>query len=98
MQYVEFIKQLEDSFKTNNPDSKIKKKEIKEIIELALNAIVDIISQKDSLSFNNFGKFFVTETKEKKGRNPKTGEPITIPARTRAKFNFSNAVKKMAIN
>jgi DNA-binding protein HU-beta len=33
-----------------------------------------------------FGTFAVTERKERKGRNPRTGEEMTIPASKTVKF------------
>lgn len=38
-----------------------------------------------------FGSFVVQERKERQGRNPKTGESITIPATRRPVFKASKA-------
>lgn len=38
------------------------------------------------VKITNLGFFRISKTKERSGRNPKTGEPITISARTKVKF------------
>ncbi|KLT72081.1 hypothetical protein PL75_10070 [Neisseria arctica] len=38
------------------------------------------------VSLTGFGNFSVVEKTERKGRNPKTGEELTIPARRTVKF------------
>lgn len=50
----------------------------------ALDAVVDSITealqQGDNVSLVGFGTFAVKDRAERQGRNPKTGEPITIKA------------------
>ena len=47
-----------------------------------LNAFMEVIGEtlqeKDSIALIGFGMFSTSERKECKGRNPKTGEEITI--------------------
>ena len=95
MQYMDFLNKVNESL--TQKDIVAKKKDVKAIFETALENIVDLLSKKDSLSINNFGKFSIFEAKSKKGRNPKTGEEIIIPAKKRPKFNFAGAIKKMVI-
>lgn len=44
-----------------------------------------------------FGTFVVARRKESRGRNPRTGEPIHIPASRQAKFRAGKALKE-AVN
>ncbi|MCX7957797.1 MAG: integration host factor subunit alpha [Deltaproteobacteria bacterium] len=58
-----------------------------------VNQIIDIISEKlkdheDVLIFN-FGKFAIRHKKERKGRNPKTGEEVIITPRNVVTFHPS---------
>lgn len=39
------------------------------------------------------GKLVKAERKERIGRNPATGEPLTIPAKTTVKFRIAKAIK-----
>ncbi|QNT59462.1 HU family DNA-binding protein [Neisseria musculi] len=65
--------------------------------EMALDGVTDII--KDTLAKGNditlvgFGTFTVAEKAERQGRNPKTGEAITIPAAKVPKFKPGKALK-----
>lgn len=65
--------------------------------EKAFNAMIEGI--KDSLekgkrvTFSGFGSFEIKKSKERKGRNPKTGEEISIPKKKRVKFNPSKKLK-----
>jgi DNA-binding protein HU-beta len=43
----------------------------------------------EKVTFSGFGSFEVKNTKKRKGRNPRTGEIIPIPAKKRIKFNPS---------
>ena len=56
----------------------------------AVNAFLESISETlkkgDSITFPGFGTFSVSERAERQGRNPKTGETITINAKKVAKF------------
>lgn len=40
-----------------------------------------------------FGKLVKAETKARQGRNPATGEPIQIPAKTKLKFRINKTLK-----
>ena len=45
------------------------------------------------VTFSGFGSFEVKARKARKGRNPKTGDAITIPKKKRIKFNPSKSFK-----
>jgi DNA-binding protein HU-beta len=47
------------------------------------------------VTFSGFGSYEVKLRKERKGRNPKTGEIISIGPKKRIKFNTSKILKKM---
>lgn len=65
--------------------------------EKALTAFVDIIkdtlSNGDKLTITGFGSFEVVERAERQGRNPATGEAITIAASKSPKFKASKTLK-----
>ena len=64
----------------------------------AVNAVFDIISNTladgDSVIITGFGKFEPVTTKARTGRNPKTGEPVKIPAKTAIKFRPGKGLKE----
>ena len=60
-----------------------------------LFAIIGAALQKgDSVSISGFGSFKVVNRKARKGRNPRTGEEIQIPASKAVKFTPSKALKE----
>lgn len=46
-----------------------------------------------SVTIQKFGTFSTIETKERTGRNPRTNEPLTIPAGRKPKFAASATLK-----
>lgn len=58
--------------------------------EKALDAVLDSISEclaaGDSLTIVGFGSFKVAERKARTGRNPRTNEPMPLPAAKVVKF------------
>ncbi|MCF8037962.1 MAG: HU family DNA-binding protein [Desulfohalobiaceae bacterium] len=65
--------------------------------ERALNAclesIQDILVKEGKLTLTGFGTFAVDQRQERKGRNPQTGAPITIPAAKVVKFRPGKVLK-----
>ena len=65
--------------------------------EEALNAVVDSLREAlaagESVVFTGFGSFKVVERASRKGRNPRTGKAITIPASKVAKFTAGKGLK-----
>lgn len=63
-----------------------------------LNALVDTILEeietKGKSAITNFGSFTVVEVAERTGVNPKTGEPLIIPAHKRISFTPYKALEK----
>ncbi len=69
----------------------------KAVAEKALNAIKDSIikalTSRQKVTILGFGTFYVSERPARKGRNPKTGEPIDIPSTAVPKFKPGKALK-----
>lgn len=67
----------------------------------ALNALVDIITKtvakKQDVQLIGFGTFKATKRAARKGKNPRTGEPLKIAAATVPKFS-AGASFKAAVN
>lgn len=56
-------------------------------------AIGDQVADGEDVTIRGFGTFSQKETKERSGRNPHTGEPLTIPAGRKMKFKAAGALK-----
>jgi len=65
--------------------------------ETAVNAVLDSLtaamSSGDQVTLVGFGTFLVRPRKARTGRNPKTGEPIDIPAANAPSFKAGKALK-----
>lgn len=66
------------------------KKQVKEVF-LALSTE---LQRGNEVAVRNFGKFYLSERKARKGRNPGTGEAVDIPAKRYPKFRSSENLKK----
>jgi DNA-binding protein HU-beta len=65
------------------------KTEVEHIIDAALALIADTLANGETVDLRGFGSFQVSAKKERQGRNPKTGESLTIPAKKVALFKPS---------
>jgi DNA-binding protein HU-beta len=57
-----------------------------EILNHVLDDITDGLKRGEKVNISGFGTFTVSNRKARTGRNPKTGDPIDIPATRSAKF------------
>ena len=60
-------------------------------------AIAAVLVNGDKITLPGFGTFKVVETAARTGRNPKTGEPVEIPAKRKIKFNPTQALKDLVL-
>ena len=60
----------------------MKKKDANSAVEAVLVTIQDALNRKEEVSLVGFGTFDVRARGERMGRNPRTGEQISIPAST----------------
>ena len=74
--------------------TELTKENAKKVINAVLEGILTVLEQSGSLRLTNFGTFTVKQTKERQGINPKTQEPITIPASYRLGFKACKAWKE----
>ncbi|WP_454021203.1 HU family DNA-binding protein [Azospirillum sp. Marseille-Q6669] len=73
----------------------VTKKAAGEALDMVLGAIgADLKDGKDghSLQLHGFGNFTVKHTGERPGRNPRTGEPVTVRAKTKVSFRQATAL------
>jgi DNA-binding protein HU-beta len=66
--------------------------------EAVLDALVDTLAEAmkagDSVTLTGFGSFRVAQRAARKGRNPRTGKEIDIPAGKAVKFTPGKALKE----
>lgn len=71
----------------------LSKADARAVVDAVFGAIVDAVNAGDDVSINGVGKFVLKETAEREGRNPATGEAMTIKAQRKISFAAAKAVK-----
>jgi DNA-binding protein HU-beta len=63
-----------------------------QVLDVITNIITETLAKGDKVTLVGFGTFTTSERKARKGRNPKTGEIIDIPAKRVAKFKAGSSL------
>ena len=66
-------------------------------VNSVLDAIKKALKKGDKVTLVGFGTFSVVKRKARTGRNPQTGEPIKIPAKTVTKMRIAKAFKDAVV-
>ena len=70
------------------------KRETGAIVDAAFELVKTSLVKGNSVMISGFGKFSVRERRARKGRNPQTGQAITLPAGNAVTFKVSQALKE----
>jgi integration host factor subunit alpha len=70
------------------------RKEAAELVELVFEILKETLGKGEKVKISGFGNFVVRQKKERVGRNPQTGEEITISARRVLTFQVSPVLKE----
>ena len=71
----------------------ITKADARKYVDGVFSAIAEVAVKGEEISLNGFGKFKVKDSAAREGRNPATGETITIAASKKLTFTPAKAVK-----
>lgn len=69
------------------------KKDCAELVDLIFDTMKASLARGDKIKISGFGTFVVRRKRERLGRNPQTGEEITIAARKVLTFKPSQVLK-----
>lgn len=72
----------------------VAKEHARKIIDSTFAAIVTAALAGDDVALIGFGRFKVSHRPERQGRNPATGETITIPASRKLSFTLSKVLRE----
>jgi DNA-binding protein HU-beta len=64
-----------------------------EVLDAVFEAITKSLKKKQDVRLVGFGTFSTSKRKAGKGRNPRTGEEIKIPATTTVRFKAGKGLK-----
>ncbi len=74
-------------------ETDISKAKAAEVVEAVFGAIEKSLKQKEEVRLVGFGTFVAADREASKGRNPRTGEEIDIPASTAVRFKAGKTLK-----
>ncbi len=90
MTKTELIDQIAD-------DTNLTKIDVGKVLDVTINTIINAVKGSEKVALTGFGTFMASERNAREGRNPRTGEPVSIPAAKVPKFvagkGFREAVK-----
>ncbi len=72
----------------------LSKKESGQIVNVVLNVVRKALEQGEDVKISGFGHFIIRNKRPRRGRNPKTGDEITISSRRVVTFRASQLLKK----
>ncbi|HVE59151.1 MAG TPA: HU family DNA-binding protein [Pyrinomonadaceae bacterium] len=71
----------------------LKKTEVKSFFDALAGLATSEVKSNGEFTLPGFGKLVKATRKAREGRNPATGKPIKIPAKTTVKFRLGKAMK-----
>jgi integration host factor subunit alpha len=86
-----------DIFEKVSTELGLSKKESAELVEGVFALMKSTLESGETLKISGFGSFVVKQKADRRGRNPQTGESITIEARRILSFKPSHVLRD-AIN
>lgn len=87
MTKAELIEQLAER-------ARVTKNTTETIVNAFIGAVTEALKNGEKVTLTGFGSFMVSERKERKGRNPQTGEEILISGRKTPIFRAGKALKE----
>jgi integration host factor subunit beta len=71
------------------------KKDAEQLVEIVFDTIISTLNKGEKIELRGFGSFRLRERDARKGRNPKTGEAVKIPAKRVAYFKPGKELKEL---
>ena len=75
-------------------ESGLSKKDAGTAVDAVISTIEGALKSGEEVSFTGFGKFHVANRGAREGRNPRTGETMTIAASKVPRFTAGSGLKK----
>jgi integration host factor subunit beta len=75
--------------------SELTKKHSEIIVNTVFHSIIDALKQGEKIELRGFGSFRIRQRGSRKGRNPKTGEQVDVPAKKIPYFKPGKELKEL---
>ena len=76
-------------------ETNLSKKDVEAVLKSLTDVVADELKKGGKIQLVGFGTFEVSERAAREGRNPQTGETMTIAASKAPKFKAGKALKDM---
>lgn len=83
-----------DLVKTVSQQVKQPETQVSSIVNATFSAIQEALASGEEVALTGFGTFRISERGAREGRNPQTGERITIPSRKSPSFKPGTQLKR----
>jgi len=78
--------------------TKCRQADIKRIMQMTLDGIIDVLATDGRIELRNFGVFTVKRRRARKARNPRTGEKVMVPAKNVVTFRQGRLMRDRICN
>jgi integration host factor subunit beta len=75
--------------------AELTKKDAERLVEIVFESIIETLNLGEKIELRGFGSFRVRERGARRGRNPKTGDPVDIPAKRVPYFKPGKEMKEL---
>ena len=92
MTKADLVEQVADAI-----GGRVTKRDCGLVVDAFLDAAKEALARGDGIELRGFGTFKVRHRKARTGRNPRTGEPVEVPARDVPVFQPSRPLKSAVV-
>jgi len=78
--------------------TELKKRDVSDVVDNLLECVKSALQKGEKVQLIPFGSFEVRDRQKREGRNPKTGERLTIPARKVPAFHAGKDLRDAVNN
>jgi integration host factor subunit beta len=75
--------------------SELTKKDAERLVEIVFKSLIETLNNGEKIELRGFGSFRLRERNPRKGRNPKTGAAVDIPAKRVAYFKPGKELREI---
>jgi integration host factor subunit beta len=76
-------------------EAEMTKKDAEQLVEIVFDSIIEALNKGDKVELRGFGSFRTRQRGARKGRNPKSGDSVEIPAKRVAYFKPGKELKEV---
>ncbi len=78
--------------------SELTKKDAERLVEIVFQSLIETLNKGEKIELRGFGSFRLRERNSRRGRNPKTGSSVSIPAKRVAYFKPGKELREIINN